>query len=90
MSNHSSAEKRARQNIKRRFRNRTLKSAYRTEIKKFVALIADKKTEDAQKMLPKIHRTIDQAQTKGILPKNTASRKKSRMNLLLNKVLAET
>lgn len=89
MANHPSAKKRARQNAKRRLRNRALKSAYRTEIKKFVTLVTEKKTEDAQKMLPAIHKVIDKAHTKGVLPKNTASRKKSNVTLMLNKALAE-
>jgi small subunit ribosomal protein S20 len=89
MANHKSAAKRARQNIKRRLRNRMLKSAYRTEIKKFLSLVSEQKIEDAQKMLPKIHRTIDKAHTKGVLPKNNASRKKSAMSLALNKASAE-
>ncbi len=89
MANHKSAAKRARQNIKRRLRNRTLKSSYRTEVKKFITLVTEKKVEDAQKMLPEIHKVIDKAHTKGVLPKNAASRKKSKMTLLLNKALAE-
>lgn len=89
MANHKSAEKRTRQNIKRRLRNRALKSNYRTELKKFMALISEEKAEDAQKMLPHIHKVIDKAHTKGIVPKNTASRKKSQVSLMLNKALAE-
>lgn len=89
MANHKSAAKRARQNVKRRLRNRALKSSYRTEIKKFVDLVTEKKTEDAQKLLPSIHKVIDKAHTKGVLPKNTASRKKSNLTIMLNKALAE-
>ncbi len=89
MANHKSAAKRSRQNVKRRLRNRALKSSYRTELKKFIALITDNKLEDAQKQLPGIHKVIDKAHTKGVLPKNTASRSKSRVTTLLNKALAE-
>ncbi len=89
MANHKSAAKRSRQNVKRRLRNRALKSSFRTEIKKFTALITEKKLEDAQKMLPNIHKVIDKAHTKGVLPKNTASRNKSNITTLLNKALAE-
>jgi len=89
MANHKSAAKRARQNIKRRLRNRALKSSYRTEIKKFISLVADKKLEDARKMLPQVHKTIDKAQTKGVMPKNAASRKKSRITIFLNNALNE-
>lgn len=89
MANHKSAAKRARQNIKRRARNRALKSSYRTELKKFIALIVEKKTEDAKKMLPYIHKVIDKAQTKGVLSKNGASRKKSQVSLMLNVAASE-
>ncbi|NQU64490.1 MAG: 30S ribosomal protein S20 [SAR324 cluster bacterium] len=90
MANHKSAAKRARQNVKRRTRNRALKSTYRTELKKFIALIVEKKIEDAKKMLPYIHKVIDKAQTKGVLSKNGASRKKSQVSLMLNVVASET
>ena len=89
MANHKSAVKRARQNIKRRLRNRALKSSYRSEVKKFIALIAEKKLDDAKSMLPSIHKVIDKANTKGVLTKNTASRNKSKITIMLNKALAE-
>ncbi len=89
MANHKSAEKRARQNAKRRLRNRTLKSSYKTEIKKFVSLVSEKKLEDAKELLPRIHKVIDKAHTKGVIPKNTASRKKSNVSTMLNKALTE-
>jgi len=90
VANHPSALKRARQNVKRRLHNRSLRSTYRTEIKKFVSLVTDNKIEDAQKSLPLIHKAIDKACTKGILKKNTASRKKSRMTVLLNQAVAQS
>lgn len=89
MANHKSAAKRARQNIKRRLRNRTLRSTYRTEIKKYQALISENKMDEAKAMLPQIHKIIDKSQTKGVIPKNAASRKKSKMTLLLNNAAAE-
>lgn len=88
MANHKSALKRARQNTERNLRNRSLRSHLRTELKKFEALMTEGKKDDAKAMLPLIHKEIDKAQTKGILKKNTASRKKSRMTLELNKALA--
>ena len=41
MATHKSAVKRAKQNAKRRLRNRIIRSSYRTEIKKYLALIAE-------------------------------------------------
>jgi len=88
MAIHKSALKRARQNIKRNLRNRSLLSHYRTEIKKFVTLIEGKSIEECQKKLPLIHKTIDKMETKGVISKNAASRKKSRLTIQLNKMVA--
>ncbi len=88
MANHKSAVKRARQNVKRRLRNRQIKSGYKTEMKKFISLVDESKIEDAKKMLPLIHKVIDRACMKGVMPKNTASRKKSKMTILLNKAVS--
>ena len=87
MANHKSALKRARQNSKRRLRNRMLRSRYRTEIKKFLTMINEQKLEDAQKFLSQIHSAIDKARTKGVIKKNTASRYKSNLTIKLNKAL---
>lgn len=87
MANHKSALKRARQNVKRRDRNRSLRSSLRTEIKKFRALIENKQNDEAKVALPSVHKSIDKANTKGVIKKETASRTKSRLTLLLNKAL---
>lgn len=89
MANHKSALKRTRQNIKRRLRNRMLRSTYKTEIKKFLTMISEQKLEDAQKILSHIHKTIDKAHTKGVIPKNAASRYKSNLTVRLNKALSQ-
>ncbi len=88
MANHKSALKRARQNEKRRARNRSIKSALRTELKKFSLLVQEGKQEEAQTSLPALQKSIDMACAKGVLTKNTASRKKSRVTLMLNKAQA--
>ena len=86
MPNIKSAIKRSKQTIKKNERNRKLRSALRTEIKKFVYLIDNKKAEEGSTLLASIHRSIDKAQSKGILPKKRASRFKSRLTLALNKI----
>ena len=88
MANHKSALKRARQNERRRIHNRDIRSAYRTEIKKFHALIEAGNKEEAATALPAVQKVIDKAYSKGIIKKNNASRKKSRLTLSLNKALA--
>jgi len=81
-----SAEKDARQNEKRRVRNRMVISHSKTLVKDFVAAVEAKKKPEAQKLFTELSSFLDNAVTKGILHRNTAARKKSRMNLLLNKM----
>ena len=90
MAIHKSALKRARQSAKQRLRNRALKSAYRTEIRKFITTVNENKLEDAKKLLPAVHQIIDKSHTKGVIPKNTASRYKSNLATMLNKAAAQT
>lgn len=89
MATHKSAVKRAKQNSKRRLRNRTVRSAYRSEIKNFLSLIEDKNLEDAKTLLPHIHQIVDKAHSKGVIHKKTASRNKSNLSLALNKALGQ-
>lgn len=88
MATHKSALKRARQNLKRRARNASLRSAFRTAIKQFRTLLAAKDLEAAQTRLPRLHKTIDRAVTQGLIHKNQAARKKSRLTLALNRAQA--
>ncbi len=78
MSN-KSAEKRERQNAKRRMHNRMAKSTVRTAIKKFNAAVAAGNKEDAQTAMALSFKLLDTAAGNGVLHRNTASRKKSRM-----------
>jgi small subunit ribosomal protein S20 len=84
----SSAEKRHRQSEERRIRNKAVKSAVRTSAKKFVALAQKKETDGAEAALKEMIKKIDSAAQKGIIKKNTASRKKSRMQRLFNSLKA--
>ncbi|MDR1862340.1 MAG: 30S ribosomal protein S20 [Treponema sp.] len=80
----SSAEKRHRQSEERRLRNKAVKSAVRTSAKKFVVLARQKDAVAAEAALRDMIKKIDTAAGKGIVKKNTASRKKSRMQRLFN------
>ncbi len=81
-----SAEKRQRQNEKRRLRNKSTKTAIRTAAKKVVAASEKKDAEAAKEALRDMISRIDSAARKGIIKKNTAARKKSRMQKLVNKL----
>lgn len=84
----SSAEKRHRQSEERRIRNKSVKSSVRTSVKKFTALAQQKKVEDAETALRAMIKKLDTASGKGIIKKNTAARKKSRMQKLFNSLKA--
>ena len=84
----SSAEKRHRQSEERRLRNKAVKSSVRTSVKKFQALAQKKSAGDAEIALREMIKKIDTAAGKGIMKKNTAARKKSRMQRLYNSIKA--
>jgi small subunit ribosomal protein S20 len=87
----SSAAKRHRQSEDRRLRNKSVKSSVRTSIKKFVALARKKDAgEDAEAALKEMIKKLDTAARKGIIKKNAASRKKSRMQRLFNALKAQS
>jgi len=80
----SSAEKRHRQSEDRRMRNKTTKSAVRTSVKKFTAQAQKKDVPASEAALKEMVKKIDTAARKGIIKKNAAARKKSRMQRVLN------
>jgi small subunit ribosomal protein S20 len=90
----SSAEKRHRQSEERRLRNKSVKSSVRTSAKKFVVLArkSDRSSQEqvgeAEAALKDMIKKIDTAAQKGIIKRNTAARKKSRMQRLFNSIKA--
>jgi len=52
-------------------------------IKKIIALVKEKKISEAKKNLPLLYKAVDKAAKKGVIKKNNASRKKSRITKLL-------
>ncbi|MDR0389252.1 MAG: 30S ribosomal protein S20 [Spirochaetaceae bacterium] len=85
---YSSAEKRHRQSEERRLRNKSVKSAVRTSVKKFVLLAQKKELAGAEAALKEMIKGLDTASRKGIIKKNAAARKKSRMQKLYNSLKA--
>jgi len=83
----NSAEKRHRRSEERRLRNKSAKSAVRSSVKTFVTL-AQKKDPQAETALKEMIKKIDTAAGKGIIKKNTAARKKSRMQRYYNTIKA--
>jgi len=79
----NSAEKRHRKSEERRLRNKSAKSAVKTSVKKFTVL-AQKKDPGAEAALKEMIKKLDTAARKGIIKKNAAARKKSRMQCYFN------
>lgn len=48
-------------------------------VKEYKKLVAGKTKEEAVKLIPKLQKAIDKAAKRGLIKKNTASRKKSRL-----------
>ncbi len=88
MANHKSALKRIRQNDKRRLRNRVQRGNMRASVKAARTAMADGKLEDAEVLLRKAIALISSSSSKGVLHKNTASRRISRLTRAYNKAVA--
>jgi small subunit ribosomal protein S20 len=79
-----SAEKRVRQSVKRNLRNRSVVSGVRTFVKKVETAVSSRDREDAEKELLQAIKSLNQAASKGVIPKNTASRNISRLTKKVN------
>lgn len=90
MPNLPSAKKRMRLEEKRRARNRSVKSAVRTQITKArTAIAADASEPTTLEAVKAALRALDKAASKGVLHRNNADRRKSRLMARLNKLQAE-
>jgi small subunit ribosomal protein S20 len=76
---HKNVLKAARQALKRRARNRAALSGVKGVIKKLQAAIQQKQTDQATTLLREASRALQRAATKGVIHRNTASRKLSRL-----------
>ncbi len=79
MNKHPSAQKRHRQSVKRHARNQVIRSRVRTFVKRVRESIDARNADEATQRLHGATRAIDKAVTKGVLHRNTASRKISRL-----------
>ena len=84
MANIQSAIKRNRQNIKRRARNRMVRSRMRTFAKKADVVLTTGNQEEAAEAVRVALQEIDKAAQKGIIHRNNAARRKSRLAKRLN------
>ena len=86
MAHSLSAKKRDRQNASLRERNRSARSAMRTQVKKFSDAAIHGEVETATGELQASYKTLDQMAAKGIIHRRTADRKKGRLARQLNKI----
>lgn len=89
MPNHKSAEKRVRQNERRRVINRSNRSRLRTAIKELRGAMAGGNAKEAAALLPRTISELDKAVQKGVLHRNAAARQKSRLTARINQAAAK-
>ena len=83
MANTKSAQKRIRVSERKRQRNQAVRSKVRTLVKKVQTNIADK-TPASPEALKEALRALDMAASKGVIHKNNAARRKSRLTRRYN------
>lgn len=88
MANFPQSRKRARQNVKRRQHNASLRSMVRTYLKKVVAAIDAKDVEAAKTAYTQAVPVIDRMADKGVIHKNKAARHKSRLSARIKALAA--
>lgn len=86
MATHKSAEKRARQSVKRAARNVARRSKVRGAIRAFRESLAGGNKKKAEEALASATREIRKAASKGVVHARNASRRVSRMVLAFNKL----
>jgi len=84
MPNHKSAEKRVRQNERRRVINRSNRARLRTSIKNLRSALKGGNANEVKTLLPQTVSEIDKAVQKGVLHRNAAARQKSRLTVRAN------
>ena len=75
-----SAKKAFRQSLTHKKRNIEKKDKIKGLLHEMKSLVSQKKVQDAQKLLPQIFKALDKAVKTGLIKKNAASRKKSRIS----------
>jgi small subunit ribosomal protein S20 len=81
-----SAEKRARQSVKRNLHNRNVESGVKTVLKKVETAVTSGNRDDAGKALLQAIKALNKAASKGVVHRNTASRNISRLTKKVNAV----
>jgi len=85
LANIKSAKKRVNIAERNRLRNVSIRSAVKTAVRKVLEAVKSANSEEITVALNKAYSVIDKAVSKGVLHKNTAARKKSRITRHINK-----
>lgn len=88
MANIKSAKKRILTAERNRLKNVAVKSEIKTAVRKTLELAQAKNEAELKTELNRVYKLCDKAVSKGVLHKNTAARKKSRLTIATNKLLA--
>lgn len=88
MPNIKSAIKRVKTSKARNLRNSAIKSSVKTAVRKVNVAMAKSELDGAQVTLTNVYSLLDRAARKGVIHKNAAARKKSRLTKKLNKMQA--
>lgn len=86
MANIKSSKKRAEIAVRNNERNTAIKSSIKTAVKKVLALAPQGEKAEIDAALSKVYQLCDKAVGKGILHKNTAARRKSRLTIAISKL----
>ncbi len=86
MANIKSAIKRIRSSERKQKRNRIVRGSTRTALKKANTAVTEGQPDEAKTAIQKAISALDRAAGKGIIHKNNASRRKSRLMKKLNKM----
>ena len=89
MANIKSAKKRVLVAERNRLRNQAFRTSIKTAVKKVLELAKAEDKDALNTALSKAYQLCDKAVSKGILHKNTAARKKSRLTKAVNKLQAK-
>jgi small subunit ribosomal protein S20 len=88
MANIKSAQKRIKVTETKTAKNKMIKSALKTAVKKFLVAVAGGNAEEAKTTFVAAVKALDMAASKGIIHKNKAARNKSRLAAKLNGLTA--
>ena len=84
MPNIKASERSVKTDAERRARNFAIKSSVKTSVRKVSDAVATNQVDSAKELLSNAASTIDKAVSKGVIHKNTAARKKSRLAKKIN------